>query len=125
MSACNRHSESIVHMACRRSDLDIVLFLLEHGADISIVDDFGRTPLHDACWRPEPRFDIVALIMEANIDLIRYSDVRGSTPLNYVRQEHWIQWCAFLFHMMEKHWPPLNVMHENEQSISKKARRDM
>jgi hypothetical protein len=46
MSACNRFSESIVHMACRRAELDVVQFILTHGGDVNIVDDYGRTPLH-------------------------------------------------------------------------------
>lgn len=106
MTACNRYSESIVHMACRRSENEIVQFLLQHGADFSIVDDCGRTALHDACWRPEPRFDIVVLIMDAHLDLVRHVDARGAIPLKYVREEHWLQWCAFLFNQIEKYWAP-------------------
>eukprot|EP01031_Cornospumella_fuschlensis_P026313 gene26313-31786_t len=106
MTACNRYSESIVHMACRRSEKEIVQFLLQNGADFSVVDDYGRTALHDACWRPEPRFDIVVLIMDAHLDLVRHIDARGATPLKYVREEHWLQWCAFLFNQIEKYWAP-------------------
>ncbi len=99
-------------MACRRSELCIVEFLLCHGANINIVDDYGRTALHDACWRPEPRFDVVAMIMDANLDLVRHVDARGSIPLHYVREEHWVQWCGFLFNQLEKYWsvrsPPVS-----------------
>lgn len=109
MSACNRFKESIVHMAARRAELDVVEFILDHGADLTIVDDYGRTPLHDACWRPEPRFDIVTLIMDRHLDLVRYSDKRGSIPLKYVREEHWVQWCAYLYHQREKYWPSMNT----------------
>ena len=51
MSACNRFSESIVHIACRRSDYEVVEYIVKNGGDCCIVDDYGRTPLHDACWR--------------------------------------------------------------------------
>ncbi|KAJ1429442.1 hypothetical protein B484DRAFT_348119 [Ochromonadaceae sp. CCMP2298] len=105
MSACNRFSESIVHMACRRADHDVLDFILTHGGSISIVDDYGRTPLHDACWRAEPRFDIVTMILDINRDLIRYRDARGATPLHYVRPDHWTQWCAYLYHQRERYWP--------------------
>ncbi len=106
LSACNKFSESIVHMACRRSIYEVVDFMLKHGADVNIVDDYGRTPLHDACWRPEPCFEVVTLILDENLDLIRCIDVRGSIPLHYVREEHWIQWCAYLFNQIEKYWTP-------------------
>lgn len=92
-------------MACRRSSYELNQFLLHHGADFSIVDDYGRNPLHDACWRPEPNFDLVELIMNSNPNLIRMCDLRGSSPLNYVREEHWPFWCAFLLLNMDKYWP--------------------
>lgn len=107
MSACNRFSESIVHMACRRAELDVVEFLLDNGGDLALVDDYGRTPLHDACWRAEPRFDIVTILMDRDLALVRQQDARGSIPLHYVREEHWGQWCAFLYHQREKYWAPL------------------
>lgn len=105
MSACNKYSESIVHMACRRSSSEVVSFLLEHEADFSIIDDFGRSPLHDAFWRPVPNYEIVALILDNHIDLLRYTDARGSIPLKYTREEHWVNWCAFLFNQIDKYWP--------------------
>jgi hypothetical protein len=104
MSACNQYSESIVHMACRRSEFKIVEYVLNNGGDFTIIDDFGRTPLHDACWCPEPRFDVVTLLLDRNPELLRVIDVRGSNPLNYVRQKHWLQWCAYIFYMKEKYW---------------------
>lgn len=106
MTACNKFGESIVHMACRRADFDIVDYLLNIIDEVWVVDDFGRTPLHDACWRPEPRFDIVTCLLDRDLNLIRSTDVRGANPLNYVREEHWVQWCAYLFHQKDKYWHP-------------------
>merc|ERR1711998_630397 len=109
MTACNRFCESIVHMACRRSEMDVVEFVLNQSIDNWwVVDDFGRSPLHDACWRPEPRFDIVTMILDRNLELLRVEDIRGANPLNYVREEHWTQWCAYLFHQKERYWRPVN-----------------
>jgi len=110
MAACNRFGESIVHIACRRSELDVVDFILSNGGDSLLVDDFGRTPLHDACWRPEPRFDVVTLLLDRNLTLLRIIDVRGANPLKYVREEHWTQWCAYFFHQKEKYWAILDAL---------------
>ena len=50
LQTCNRHGESIVHIACRRGSIDLVKFLLyEANVTTQIRDDMGRTPLHDAC----------------------------------------------------------------------------
>lgn len=108
LTACNKFSESIMHMACRRSNFEVVKFMIDNGANILIVDDYGRTPLHDACWRAEPRFDIVTLLLDKNLEILRMTDVRGSCPLNYVREEHWVHWCAYFFHQKEKYWAKLN-----------------
>ena len=114
MTACNRFGESIVHMACRRADFDVVDFLLENTGGVWGVDDYGRTPLHDACWRAEPRFDIVTCLLDKNLHLLRVLDVRGANPLNYVREEHWTQWCAYLFHQKERYWRPVNDTFANK-----------
>jgi Ankyrin repeats (3 copies) len=106
MSSCNKFSESIVHMACRKASFEVAEFILANGGDSNIVDDYGRTPLHDACWRMEPRFDIVTLLLDSNLELLRIVDIRGSTPLKYVREEHWVQWCAYFYHQKDKYWQP-------------------
>lgn len=105
MNACNKFGESVVHMACRRSSFEVVDFIMRNGGNQWFVDDFGRTPLHDACWRSEPRFDIVTLILDVCPRLLLVQDVRGSQALHYVRDEHWTQWCAYFFHQRDKYWP--------------------
>ena len=46
---CNAYGESLVHMVCRRGDHELLSALLECGTSIQVSDDYGRTPLHDAC----------------------------------------------------------------------------
>jgi hypothetical protein len=94
---CNRFGESLIHMACRRGWTDVVKFLvLEADCSLMLQDDFGRTPFHDACWTPEPNFDLVEFLMEQVPQLLSVEDIRGHTPFNYVRKEHWTVWCKFL-----------------------------
>ncbi len=54
---------TILHIACRRKSTPISLIeiLLEHGADVSVKDDKGQTPLEIA--RSEERDDIVQVLM--------------------------------------------------------------
>ena len=111
MMACNSFGESVIHQACRRSSFDVVAFMIsQSGAPqmaASLVDDCGRTPLHDACWRQTPNFGIITLLMDFNRSLILTGDVRGASPLAYCREEHWLDWCAYLFHQKDRYWPPL------------------
>jgi len=96
--ACNRFGESLIHMACRRGDTELVAFLLdEAGVQVDVCDDFGRRPLHDALWTSKPSLELVALLL-ARIppSMLLAQDVRGHTPFHYARKAHWSIWVAFL-----------------------------
>lgn len=96
--ACNKFGESLIHMACRRGDVKLVQFLVDEAkVQISICDDFGRTILHDALWTSKPNFEVVAfLLKKVPPSMLLASDVRGHTPFQYARREHWPTWIAFL-----------------------------
>jgi ankyrin repeat protein len=94
----NRFGESLLHLACRRGCTEIVEFLLEQpGVCLRIVDDCGRTPLHDACWNATPQLDICKRILEQEPALFLITDKRGYTPFQYARDQHWHIWRQFLF----------------------------
>ena len=99
MNACNRFGESLVHMACRRGNIPVLRFLLEE-AKVSldrVVDDFGRLPLHDACWTGTPQLDLVDLLLDhVRIETLMQPDVRGFTPFQYARRDHWDTWVEYL-----------------------------
>ena len=98
LNACNRFGESLLHMACRRSDVQVVEFLVKVAkVDITVRDDFGRTILHDACWTTIPNIQVVQILLEVvSPTFLLAPDVRGHTPFHYARREHWSVWCNFL-----------------------------
>ncbi|CAM9217086.1 unnamed protein product [Scytosiphon promiscuus] len=107
MGASNRFGESVVHLATRRGSAPVLRFLLSHGGSLRICDDYGKTPLHDAFWTAEPRFDLVSMMLELDWGLLRATDVRGATPLRYAKRGHWAGWCAFLDRVKDRLWPHL------------------
>jgi Ankyrin repeats (3 copies) len=96
--ASNRFGESIIHMASRRGDVNVVRFLVEEAnVQVEVRDDFGRTPLHDACWTPKPNYDVMDVLLQAAPShLLLSEDIRGHTPFHYSRKEHWSAWVKFL-----------------------------
>ena len=97
LNCANRFSESLVHLACRKSFDNVVDMLVnEAGVTLRVKDDFGRNPAHDACWTVTPNWKLMDLIVETCSDLLLVSDVRGHTPLDYVRREHWAVWTEYL-----------------------------
>lgn len=97
-NACNRFGESLLHMACRRGDLGVVTFLVEEvGVRLDVRDDYGRTALHDACWTATPNCDVMDVLIQVfPSETLLAEDVRGHTPFDYARKEHWEEWIDFL-----------------------------
>jgi Ankyrin repeats (3 copies) len=97
LQCANKFGESIIHIVCRRSRDDILEFLVsEVGVSLRLMDDLGRTPLHDAAWTDKPNFKLAAQLLSKEPDLIYTLDKRGNLPLAYVPQQNWGLWNAFL-----------------------------
>ena len=112
---CNNFGESIVHMVCRRGDHRLLDVLTNAGASMQVTDDFGRTPLHDACWTPKPFFKIVEAVLKADRRLINITDCRGSLPLAYVNKNHWSEWIEFLESVKDVFWPIRDISRDGDE----------
>lgn len=106
MQCSNRFGESIIHLGCRLGSKSVVQFLLDEASvSLRVCDDFGRTPMHDACWMREPNFELMEILVQNDPDLLMIRDKRGFSPLSYVRHEHWCQWCEFLLRNKDYLYP--------------------
>lgn len=117
---CNKFGESMVHIVCRRGKkgcaYDVLNQLCEIGCELQVCDDFGKTPLHDACWTVDPCFKTITLILSKDIRLLHMKDRRGSTPLDYLRKEKWKDMIEYLISKREQFWPQRDVAKEGEES---------
>jgi ankyrin repeat protein len=104
---CNTYGESLVHMVCRRGDYKLLQVFIQNGCDIQVADDYGRTPLHDACWAAEPAFDTVTMLLEQDSTLLQMTDCRGFLPLSYVRKDHWPAWVQYFDTKKDLYFPNL------------------
>lgn len=95
----NRFGEGLLNMSCRRGFTEMTEFLLspEIQLPVRMRDDYGRTPLHDACWNPGPQLSICQWLMQKEPSLFLVADDRGFTPFQYARKSDWNIWRQFLF----------------------------
>jgi ankyrin repeat protein len=118
-NACNRFGESILHIACRRGNLEMVQFLVEEvGLKVhEIRDDYHRTPLHDAFWTTEASPKVIDFLLKQPyvVELLLLKDVRGYTPLDYARSEHRSKWLHFL-------WQRKNILRPSIDSEEQQQR---
>jgi hypothetical protein len=96
LQCCNRYGESLVHIVCRRGSPDVLRFLIEEAkVSITVRDDVGRNPMHDAAWTDKPNFDLVKVLMSEAPKLMFAKDTRGHSPMNYIPKQRWEAWCDF------------------------------
>jgi len=58
----------------------------------------------DACWTPDPNFEVVALLLNADRHLVMVADSRASLPLAYIHEDLWGRWCNFLMAQRDVWW---------------------
>ncbi|KAF1320347.1 Cortactin-binding protein 2, partial [Globisporangium splendens] len=75
-------SDAPLHVAARHGDLACLQLLLHHGANICVVEEFGRTPLH--CAVAQGHLDCVAYLLDVGGDsVLNTGDHDGDTALHY------------------------------------------
>jgi hypothetical protein len=70
-------------------------FIQDADVPLQVRDDYGRNPMHDACWNAQPNFEVVDMILDICPDLLYIKDRRGFTPLAYARKEDWGKWKSY------------------------------
>jgi ankyrin repeat protein len=96
----NRNGESLRHLACRRGNYDVVKFLVyEAGVNIDVVDNMGRSVLHDVLWRPQYQQAMELMVLLLGIvppELLVAEDIRGHSCFDYCRKVDYDAWIAFI-----------------------------
>jgi hypothetical protein len=112
---CNAYGESLLHTICRLGNVPTTLggsvpdaesslsfhmlrILLNVGhVDVTnCVDDYGRTPLHDACWSIHPCWETITTLLTVDPTLLLLRDCRGALPLSYIPKKLEPAWLDYL-----------------------------
>jgi len=103
---CNQFRDGILDLVCKRANESVFELLLEMGADLQVVDGFGRTPLHHACWASEFSATIVGMILQRDPAQLCIEDKHGQTPLEFVRVDLYDEWLEFLHQNFHRYFDP-------------------
>ncbi|MEE6485606.1 hypothetical protein FKM82_014347 [Ascaphus truei] len=87
-----RHSTPL-HLAAGYNNLEVVEYLLQHGADVNAQDKGGLIPLHNAA--SYGHVDVAALLIKFNA-CVNANDKWAFTPLHEASQKGRTQLCALL-----------------------------
>jgi len=71
-----------LHNACKDGLFEKVKRLINHGADVNIINDDGTTVLHKAARSGHAKILEVLLNKSPNVDAINLQDIHGRTPLH-------------------------------------------
>ena len=121
---CNAYGESLLHTICRLGNIPTTLNSDTPNAETSLsfhmlrillnvghvdvtncVDDYGRTPLHDACWSIHPCWETITTLLTIDPTLLLLRDCRGSLPLSYIPQKYEQQWLEYLSQHKDQLFP--------------------
>lgn len=106
LQACNQFGESIIHLCVRRGTPEMLSFLVNKAhLSIRVCCDYGKTPLHDACWcLSSDHVDalrMMEIILRECPMMLCITDKRNFTPLDYVPKSMWAE-CRNLLKKMHK-----------------------
>mgnify|MGYP004703719459 FL=1 len=62
----NDEGRSLLHLACLKSHVELIIFLLSNNAKVNSVDNYGYTPLHFACLADDIR--VMKMLIAMNCD---------------------------------------------------------
>jgi Ankyrin repeats (3 copies) len=101
----NYYGESLIHLVSRLGSYETLKIMVDGGSSVQVCDDYGRTPLHDACWSNIPCLDVVTLLLKQDRHLLFMADCRGAVPLQYVSKENWAVWKEYIDSMVDDVFP--------------------
>ncbi|SGZ41366.1 uncharacterized protein HGUI_03567 [Hanseniaspora guilliermondii] len=62
----NEEGRTLLHLACMKSHIELIIFLVSNSVNVNCVDNYGYTPLHFACLQDDIR--VMKMLIAMNCD---------------------------------------------------------
>lgn len=76
---------TVLHYCANYGALSTALLLIQYGANIDIIDNFGNQPLWYAVFKAQGKYDLVKLLVENGADC-GHKNNAGRSPLDFAKQ---------------------------------------
>jgi len=78
---------TLLHWACDMGDMESIVYLIEHGADVNCPSTCLNTPFHFAVWNSETHIDIIKYLLDCGADKDAKNDA-GETVVQRARRRN-------------------------------------
>lgn len=109
-----KHHERPLHWAVLNGKVEVVLFLLNHKAEVDAQDSSGMTPLHWAAW--QDKVDVAKTLVFRDAD-INKPDKYNRTPLDRAINDDKSGMVLYLQHIGAKKFSELSTLQRKKYEI--------
>lgn len=90
----NKDGQLAIFLAIQNNHADVVRYLIENGADLTLQDQYAGTPLHNAAYMGN--VEIAKLLIDAGADVNAVSNRDRGTPICIAVMEDKVEMVKFL-----------------------------
>ena len=112
----NEDGDTLLHIACKKSNRTMVECLLKHGADVAAIGKYNYIPLHWAAKQGKNK--TVRLLIRYGSDVLA-KNYKGNTALHLAAKQNWTKTAKTLLKTLLKDGGDMEVVNnENETPLN-------
>ena len=81
------YGHSLLHWACIYGNVTMIRFLIQKGAKINLINNYGNTPLHHLCAFFKDNLKPIILLLENYNAIPHVKNKNNKTPLDIAKEK--------------------------------------
>ena len=113
VNVADHHGNRALHIAGRKGHIQIVQLLVDRGADVNELNEYGQTPLHTAAGGEKDCPELCSILLKHNakVDAV---DKDGNQPLHLA----WKQWHTAIVRLLLSHGTDVTALNKQQRKPS-------